>query len=463
MQLALILAVLASLLISENSPPQPVSGMMVRLAAAACGMAVVPLLAAVCSGMIARQLRCDSQPRHLLLRQFSTLRRVHVALWLAVAMGIAYWLDWGQVVRFNWHLDRAFLIDDVLILMPVLLPLLLSWNAFYEVDRAAHTAAVGEASSKSRAWSRRKYLTIHVRHHLGILLLPVLLLLAVADAAELIAPGLLQDGWAALFYVPPLLLMLAMFPLLLRHGWETAPLRAGPLRQRLQNRARQAGFSVREILVWHTQGLMANAAVAGVLPLLRYVFLTDGLLSTLNDEEIEAVFAHEVGHVHHRHVLLRMIVMLAPLSVWFLAGQTFPGPVEDLQLWLVSAGPGVQVRMALVALAAMAVYVLVVFGFYSKLLEHQADLFGCCHPGSGPTNHSTETFISALKKLASATGRGRDAPSWQHASINRRIAFLNRLSGDPNGQLRFQRRVRLLGALLIGIVISPLAYRLFFA
>ena len=39
----------------------------------------------------------------------------------------------------------------------------------------------------------------------------------------------------------------------------------------------------------------------GVLPWMRYVLLSDVLLERMSDE-IEAVFAHELGHVVHRHM-----------------------------------------------------------------------------------------------------------------------------------------------------------------
>jgi len=93
-------------------------------------------------------------------------------------------------------------------------------------------------------------------------------------------------------------------------------------------------------------------------------------------------------------------------------------------------------------------------------LEHQADLFGCrcVTPEAQPP--AVERFTSALEKLAKTSGLGRDARSWQHASIARRIDFLHELSRAPKRELRFQRRVRLLGSLLIGTVFSPLAYRL---
>jgi len=460
MQLALILAVLTTLVISENSPCQPVSGTMVRLVVAGCGMVLAPLFAAVSSGMIAWRLRADFGRRHLLLRRFRDLRRVHVVLWVVMAGATAQWLDWARLVRFNWHLDHAFLIDDMLILTPVVVPLVLSWAAFYEVERAVRAGLAGEGSHELEPTSRRQYLALHLRHYLGLLLLPVLGLLAVQDAAELIAPSLVGSGYGALLYVPALILLFAFFPVLLRHVWQTCPLAAGPLRDRLQSCARRAGFSAREILVWHTGGMMANAAVAGFFPKSRYVFLTDGLLSSLTDEETEAVFGHEAGHVRHHHLLLRVAAMIAPLSLWLLLRQLFPEAMGCLETWLSKGGPGLQAPTGLAVLAGMALYVLVVFGSYSRLLESQADLFGCQALGAERSGDPIATFCSALECLTAAAGGDRNRRSWQHASVARRVDFLNQVARDPIHVLRFHQRVRSLGLLMIGIVISPLVHRL---
>ncbi len=460
MQFVLILAVMTALVIAENSPAQPVSGALIRLAMAGCGVAIVVGFAAISSGVIARRLRSDVRRRHLLLERFKRLRRFHAGLWLIVAGATAYWLGWGQLVRFNWHLDHAFLLDDILVLAPVLLPLVLSWAAFYEVDRAILAGRTGEGSLQARAPSRLRYIGLHARHYLGLLLLPVLGLLAVQDAAELLLPGVLQSDYAALIHVPPLLLLFLLLPLLLRSVWKTQPLPGGPLRDRLESCARRAGFRAREILVWHTDGMMVNAAVAGFLPRLRYVFLTDGLLETLTDEEIEAVFGHEIGHVKHRHLSLRVMAMIAPLSLWFLLAQMFPQTGNYLQFWLGEGGIATGGRLGLLALACMAAYALVVFGLFSRVLECQADLFACRRLAANWPDESLDTFISALEKLSAANGGNRKAGGWQHASIARRINFLNRLARDPKRELRFQGQVRLLGILVVGIVFSPLAYRL---
>ena len=386
------------------------------------------------------------------------LFRSHVALWLATAGGILWWLHWGQLVRFNWHLDHVFLVDDVLILMPVVLPMVLSWAAFYEVDRALQVGLSGEAALEGPPATRRQYLGVHLRHYLGVLLLPVLGLLAVQDAVDLVAPGLLESDWAVAIYGPAFLLLFLLFPVLLRHLWQTRPLEQGTLRSRLENAAARSGLGVRDVLVWQTGGLLVNAAVAGFAARLRYVFLTDGLLARLDEDEIEAVFDHELGHVRHRHLLLRILAMIAPLSLWLLAGQLAPESGYRVEAWLARAGLGLQVPMGLAIVAVMGVYMFFVFGFYSRLLEHQADLFACRAMAAGSSKSPRETFVSALEKLTLAAGTSRKATGWQHASVARRVELLRQAAEEPRYLARFERRVRSVNLVLIAAVLSPAAW-----
>ena len=465
MQLILIVAVLAALAASDYGPSQPVSGPTVRLAIVLAAVALVVWFALVVSRSIARQLDADFSRRRLLLKRFRILRRTHTVLWLGSVAGISFGLGWGQLVRFNWRLDHAFLADELLILLPILLPLVLSWAAFYEVDRTVRLAACDGAEPRRRPPSRRQYLALHMRHYLGMLLVPVLGILAVRDAMQLCMPSLIEEGYEAVVFLPALAVLFLLFPLLLRHVWQTRPLQPGPTRSRLEAAARRSGFHARDILVWDTNATVVNAAVAGFARPLRYVFLTDALLSRLDEEEIEAVFGHEMGHVRHHHLLLRVATVFVPLSVWLLLQAAYPQAAERLSAWVQGSGLALQVPLGLVLLGAMGVYVLVVFGYYSRQLEHQADLFGCRSVALSPQHLSpqhrrVEIFASALEKLALGGGVGRNTRSWQHASVARRVEFLNILSHEPKRELHFHRRVRLLNGLVIGIMLSPLVYQL---
>ncbi len=463
MQIALIVVVLAALAVSRGGDSLPVADATARLLLAVAGMAAVSLFALGCSKLTARALLADFSRYRLLLRRFENLRRLHLVLWLATSAGIIYWLDWGQLVRFGWGLDGTFLLDDLLILLPVLLPLVLSWSAFWEVDRAVCLGLSGRTASPPKVSSRRQYVALHVRHHLGILLVPMLALLAVQDAVRIFSPRLLESGNETVLLGCLLALLLVLFPLMLRYVWRTHPLPPGPLRERLEKSAQRVGIHARDILVWETDGMVVNAAVSGVFRRFRYIFLTDGLLASLGEDEIEAVFAHEAGHVRHKHLILRMMAMSGPLSLWFLAEQIFPGFCMEIRESFGRFDSGLAAEAALgglLLLLGMAIYIIAIFGPYSRLLEHQADLFSLRSLPSGGNIYPVKAIGSALEKLAANGAVNRNKRTWQHASIAGRVDFLNRLDLEPNSELHFQQRMVFANCLVVGIVLSPIVSRL---
>jgi len=243
----------------------------VRLLLVALAVALVPAVAVVISKAIARWIRAGVADARRLHQTYRRLRRLHVLLWLATVVAVAYGLECPRIVRFNWHLDRVPLLDDLLIFVPVLLPLVLSWAAFYEVDRAGSVRAPAPGTTDEKMptvafASRREYVDVHVRHYLAIVLLPVVGLLAAQDFVGLLGPSLLGAEAMPLALAGMMVLFLAVFPILLRRVWRTRPLAAGTLRTRLEAMARHSGLALREILVWETGSMVANAAVAGFMP-----------------------------------------------------------------------------------------------------------------------------------------------------------------------------------------------------
>jgi STE24 endopeptidase len=87
------------------------------------------------------------------------------------------------------------------------------------------------------------------------------------------------------------------------------PLKDGALKTRLEALATRAGVNVEKILVMDAskRSAHANAYFAG-LGGSRRIVLYDTLLKQLGDEEIEAVLAHEIGHMKHQHILRGMFV-----------------------------------------------------------------------------------------------------------------------------------------------------------
>src|SRR5262249_30658481 len=89
--------------------------------------------------------------------------------------------------------------------------------------------------------------------------------------------------------------------------------------ERLRRLAAGTGLAIRGIYRLHlsAETKKANAALAG-LGRTRRVLLGDTLLDQFTPEEIEVVFAHEVGHHVHRHLpkMIAVSVVLATAGFW---------------------------------------------------------------------------------------------------------------------------------------------------
>ena len=106
----------------------------------------------------------------------------------------------------------------------------------------------------------------------------------------------------------------------------------------------------------------------GIIPPVRYILLSDLLLERMDDEQIEAVFAHEVGHVVHRHMAWYVVVIMVFTLALVCAGQFMPKDLSSLR----GVPQGLlDVLLPVLALAMFRVY----FGFLSRRFERQADVY----------------------------------------------------------------------------------------
>lgn len=455
MQFPFLLAVLAALIIAENCPHQPVEGIAWRLGLTVLEMAVVVAAAAFISLVTSVRLRRQPQEAERHLTTSGRWRRRHTWLWIAGVGVVSAAVGWPQIVRFNWGFDGSFLLDELLILVPVLVPLVLSWVAFYWIERATWSARLAVGITGPRpAPSLRHTLSLHARHYFGVMLLPILVLIAAQDAVVLWLPRALHV-WSVAIYAAPIALLVAFFPVLLRRLWKTRPLEMGELRERLTHLAARAQLPIRQILVWETRGSVVNAAVSGWVPGYRYVFLTDGLIDRLTAEEIEAVFGHELGHIRRRHLLLRGLAMVAPLSLLMGIQLVWPDSETWLELITTQIHAVAQLPLAVGTLVVLSSYAYFVFGGFCRILEQEADLYGCSMLPAETLQQACGVFISALEKLGVESGLSRNRGTWQHPSVARRTEFLAGISSDPELRRRFQRRVQGLDWILVACVLLP--------
>lgn len=255
---------------------------------------------------------------------------------------------------------------------------------------------------------------------------------------------LLDSFWGDMLFLGLfVLLVLFLFPPIVRRLWGCVPFPEGPLKSHLESFCGRLGFKA-DLYIWPLyEGRVLTAGVMGLLPGLRYVMFTPALLQNLDYEELEAVMAHEVGHVKHRHLLL-YIFLIGGFSV---AAGLFAEPILYTALsldWVYSAlAKGFVSAETLIALLSgipllilLLLYFRFIFGYFIRNFERQADLYAFQAMGS------SRGLISAFQKILLVSGQKADKPNWHHFGIGERIACLESCERNPSIVLNQNRKIR---------------------
>lgn len=420
-----------------------------------------------------------------LFSKSNVLLRTLLLMSLTVDVLMTPWLD---VIHNHWRLKDIVAVDDLVTLMPFFLGVILCWVVQYPAERAIRKVACEQAVAGTgpirSIWHLGEYLIFNIRYQLLLIVVPMGGILVAYDLADKYSTQLWRK--THLEYAEQVVLMLAagaMFvvsPVILRYVWSTAVLPADGLRARLQNICNHIRLKYREILVWRSDGVVVNAAVMGLIAPMRYVLLSDGLLETMNERQVEAVFGHEAGHVKHYHI--HFYLLFAALSMLLVGGVL-------LLIWEYVPYRGWQQRLGIsrsdwmnaLDLFAMVLVLLcwiVGFGWVSRRFERQADVFGVrcvgwnireCRPdcplhhppaGGPPAKNvlctqAADIFAEALHRIAILNGIAPHARSWRHSSIASRMDFVRTLARDPAKLRRFNRTVLITkGVLLIGTIVG---------
>ena len=221
-----------------------------------------------------------------------------------------------------------------------------------------------------------------------------------------------------------IVLLMLFLPALIQWFWGCTHLPDSALKSRLDELCQRARFRHAGLRLWTVMNHTITAAIIGIVPRFRYVMFTERLLRQLSPEQIEAVLAHEIGHSYRRHllifpfVMLGMVILMGLTNTFF--GQTL---IEAINLHhlqhpdssLISLIP----LLLFVGIALMAAaYFRLVFGFFSRQFERQADLHVFA------VNVHPEHLVGALHTIGMISGGTHHVPNWHHYSIQQRIDFL---------------------------------------
>lgn len=381
-------------------------------------------------------------------QRYERLQLAATWLWLGASLAVIYLWNWPELVRVTWGWNSWPLVDDLLVLAPVVGSLVLVWITFYFVEQTAHQMRDSD-EQQERQQSLTAYLAWQSRHYLAMALVPALLVLGIQDVSayfgqrELLNATTSQLSWLG---IPILVLLVIALPLLLKRLWPTCELPAGDLRTELEAISNRAKTPLTQIVVWETNGRLANAAVAGLSRYCRYLFLTDALLVQLAPTEIAAVVRHELAHLQRRHLILRLLLLALPGLTWFavrpLLGENF--------VWLKDISPN-----SLIVAGIYLAYAAVVVGYYSKLLEYDADLAAVFDDDGAVNADSARDLIHALAVLQGPHGDSRF--SWLHPPTSQRIAWLRRVLMKPAEGMAYRQKLdqvaRGIVALTVALVI----------
>ncbi len=173
------------------------------------------------------------------------------------------------------------------------------------------------------------------------------------------------------------------------------PLETGTLRDKISAYAQTVGFKLDKIFVidGSKRSTKANAYFSGFGSEKR-VTLYDTLINDLDDEEIVAVLAHEVGHYKKKHIIFNLVVSVFTTGLMLYVLSLF------ISSPLLSNALGVEIPSFHIGLVAFGMLYApiseitgLIMNWFSRKFEYQADDYA-------KNTYKAEPLITSLKKLS---------------------------------------------------------------
>jgi len=308
--------------------------------------------------------------------------------------------------------------------------------------------------------SRRSYVLSNISFSIPVLF-PWLMLSGIVDIInalpfELPKRFISTPEGQVIYFIVFLSAVVIIGPAMIQKFWRCKPLESGYVRSRIEELCERAGLEYANILYWPIfGGRMITAGIMGLIKKFRYILITEALLRHLDPEEMDAVVAHEIGHIKRKHLHFYLLFFVGYI---FLSYTTF-----DLFIYFIiytdpvyrlisSSGINydtiISAIFSLIIIIIFFIYFRYIFGYFMRNFERQADTYVyALFPNAKP-------LISTFKKIVATTGESPDRPNWHHFSIKERIEYLNLCEEDKTYITRHDRKIKKsIAAYLAAIVI----------
>jgi STE24 endopeptidase len=246
-------------------------------------------------------------------------------------------------------------------------------------------------------------------------------------ASALFAALIVALAWAAPVW---------LFPIF----YEFRPLDRPALASRLVDLARGAGTPVSGVFEWRLgdRTRKANAALVGIGDT-RRILLSDTLLETHSDDEIEVILAHELAHQVYGDLWTGLVAQMATVTAGLYAAHRVLAVVRGS--FGIAEMPTEVEQLPVMALVAGAVAFILspVAHALSRAHERRADRFAIERTGNAPA------FMSAIRRLSSQNLAEETPPAWVEALLHSHPSTARRLEAareyvEANLQVRLPSR-----------------------
>ena len=347
-------------------------------------------------------------------------------------------------------------LEALLFLVLFLFYLVVVWNSAWIVQKEFFASSV----------SKKNFVVSNISFSLPALL-PWFFLSIVADIIRILpfpaVSEFLTSPVGEISYVLVFLVAVAVFgPYLIRRLWRCNPLEPSMIRDRIQRVCSMAGLKYADILKWELfGGSMITAGVMGLWGRFRYILVTPALIRLLDNEEIDSVIAHEIGHVKKHHLLYYILFFAGYIGfVYFIFDPLIlliysaKGLFTIASFLGISHDTAVTVCFSLFLIALFVLYFRYVFGFFMRNFERQADTYVFS------LIEDSRALINTFYKIARFSGQAWDKPNWHHFSIKERVRFLEKCRDDGSYIEQHDRKLKIMvtGYILVTILVFGLGY-----
>ena len=173
------------------------------------------------------------------------------------------------------------------------------------------------------------------------------------------------------------------------------PLEAGSLKEKIENYAAQVGFELQHVFVINgsKRSTKANAYFSGFGKEKR-VTLYDTLINDLEEEEIVAVLAHEVGHYKRKHIIFNLTTsILLTGFMLFLLSLFINNPEVSLAIGVERPSFHAALIGFGILYSPISEITGILMNHFSRKFEYQADDFA-------KNTYAAMPLVTSLKKLS---------------------------------------------------------------